>query len=203
MEFIHTGVCNNIQHCTTTLSYTIYTESVEFICPEIFKTFCQLHPSGWCVTFCYIFPLIVTLWIIYLQLRHFHKYSPTISLHLQQTEPTPRLVRNPNPYKNQTAQCQSALVFKKAANLHFPSTDRIPIMCLVASCFGWLIAWIWLMQHDADTNQHMGDDERQGECQGTWEDISSCEDDDLDHPGNLLHLCLACWELLKWSTKVW
>jgi len=74
------------------------------------------HLSRYCIALHFIFPAFTL--------------SPTFSnfrSSLQQMEPMPSQVRNHYSQKNQEAHLERVLTFRKAANLHCPSKDRLPI----------------------------------------------------------------------------
>ena len=120
---------------------------------------------------------------------------PNCRSSLEQMEPTPSQVRNHYSQKNQEAHLVRALAFKTAAKHHFPSNVRLPFICLLASYCGWLISPVsWLKQDDDDTNQDIGDDESEGECENTGEFTlsSDVEEDNSDHQQEVLLLGQVC-----------
>jgi len=166
--------------------------TIEVISPEPFQrtpciasssTMCKLlhHLSRYCVALNLIFPAFTL--------------SPTFSNFrslLQQMEPTPSQVRNHYSQKNQKAHLERALAFKKAANLHCPSNVCLSIICLPASCCGWLISPISLINQDDETNQEICDDDSEEAGEST--SSSDIEEDHLDHQQEVLHLGQAGWD---------
>jgi len=102
----------------------------------------------------------------------------------------PSQVRNHYSQKNQAAHLERALAFKKAADLHSPSNLCLPIICLHASYYGWLISPISLMNQDEDSNQEMGDDKSEDTGESTIS--SDIEEDDLDDQQEVLCVGLVC-----------
>jgi len=129
--------------------------------------------------------------------------SPTFSnfrSSLQQMELTPSQVRNHYSQQNQEAHLERPLAFKKAANLHSPSNVCIPIMCLCVWYCGWLISPISLKNQDDESDQEIGNDDRED----TWKFTlsSDIEDDNLDYQQKVLDLGQVRQDKLLRTTRV-
>jgi len=99
-------------------------------------------------------------------------------------EHTPSQVKNHYFRNNQEAHLERALAFKKAANLHCPSSVCLASICLRASYCGWLISLISIMYPDDKTYQEIGDDNSDT---GESSISSNIEEDDLDCQQVVLH----------------
>jgi len=118
--------------------------------------------------------------------------SPTFPNFLssfQQMEPMPCQVSNHYWKKNQEAHLERALTFKKAANLHCPSNEYLPTICLCTLDWGWLMHPMSLMKQDDHSNQEITDD--QSLCTGECPVSSDIEDYNLDQQHKGLLLCKA------------
>jgi len=98
----------------------------------------------------------------------------------------PSQMRNHYSQRNQEAHLQTALAFKKAANVHCPTNVCLPIVCLYELYCGRQTSQISLNSQDDDTGLEIGDDESEGTAESTI--LSNIGDVELDHKQEVLHL---------------
>jgi len=124
----------------------------------------------------------------------FSPIFPNFPSSLPQMEPMPSQVTNHSSQMKVEVHHERALAFKKVANRRCPSNVSLPIIFHHGFCYGWLMTLISLFKQDDNTNQEIGDDDKENHTELTaWFNM---KEDDLDHNRRFCCFARRAWTRL-------